>query len=87
MPAFSGEQCFVHYDSASWYTKVRPSREHRVGSQVIDVAAGEKGAVDTPNGLVVPVIRDVDKKGLVELARELAPAERATPRPGGARLY
>ena len=28
-------------------------------------------AVDTPNGLVVPVIRDVDKKGLVELAREL----------------
>jgi pyruvate dehydrogenase E2 component (dihydrolipoamide acetyltransferase) len=29
-------------------------------------------AVDTPNGLVVPVIRDVDKKGLFELARELS---------------
>jgi pyruvate dehydrogenase E2 component (dihydrolipoyllysine-residue acetyltransferase) len=29
-------------------------------------------AVDTPNGLVVPVIRDVDKKGLLELAQELA---------------
>lgn len=28
-------------------------------------------AVDTPNGLVVPVIRGVDKKGLLELAREL----------------
>jgi len=28
-------------------------------------------AVDTPNGLVVPVIRDVDKKGLLEIAREL----------------
>src|SRR5690349_6010588 len=28
-------------------------------------------AVDTPNGLVVPVLRDVDKKGLMELAREL----------------
>ena len=28
-------------------------------------------AVDTPNGLVVPVVRDVDKKGLLELAREL----------------
>jgi pyruvate dehydrogenase E2 component (dihydrolipoamide acetyltransferase) len=28
-------------------------------------------AVDTPNGLVVPVIRDVDKKGLRELAIEL----------------
>ncbi len=28
-------------------------------------------AVDTPNGLVVPVIRDVDKKGLQQLAVEL----------------
>ncbi|WP_242476931.1 dihydrolipoyllysine-residue acetyltransferase [Halochromatium glycolicum] len=28
-------------------------------------------AVDTPNGLVVPVIRDVNKKGLFEIAREL----------------
>ena len=31
-------------------------------------------AVDTPNGLVVPVIRDVDKKGLLELAKELGEA-------------
>ncbi len=29
-------------------------------------------AVDTPEGLVVPVIRDADRKGLIELARELA---------------
>lgn len=29
-------------------------------------------AADTPNGLVVPVVRDVDKKGIVELATELA---------------
>ncbi|AHK79834.1 branched-chain alpha-keto acid dehydrogenase subunit E2 [Ectothiorhodospira haloalkaliphila] len=29
-------------------------------------------AVDTPDGLVVPVVRDVDRKSLVELARELA---------------
>ncbi|HEY9120636.1 MAG TPA: dihydrolipoyllysine-residue acetyltransferase [Marinobacter sp.] len=29
-------------------------------------------AVDTPNGLMVPVIRDVDKKGLWELAEESA---------------
>ena len=28
-------------------------------------------AVDTPDGLVVPVIRDCDRKGLLELAREL----------------
>ena len=31
-------------------------------------------AVDTPNGLMVPVIRDVDQKGLWELAAELAEA-------------
>lgn len=29
-------------------------------------------AVDTPNGLVVPVIKDVDKKGLKELSIEIA---------------
>ena len=28
-------------------------------------------AVDTPNGLVVPVIRDADKKGLLDIAKEL----------------
>ena len=28
-------------------------------------------AVDTPDGLVVPVIRDVEQKGLLELAKEL----------------
>jgi pyruvate dehydrogenase E2 component (dihydrolipoamide acetyltransferase) len=29
-------------------------------------------AADTPNGLVVPVIRDADRKGVVEIARESA---------------
>ena len=29
-------------------------------------------AVDTPNGLVVPVFKDVNKKGIIELSRELA---------------
>ncbi|NHB96784.1 pyruvate dehydrogenase complex dihydrolipoyllysine-residue acetyltransferase [Photorhabdus stackebrandtii] len=28
-------------------------------------------AVDTPNGLVVPVFRDVNKKGIIDLSREL----------------
>jgi pyruvate dehydrogenase E2 component (dihydrolipoamide acetyltransferase) len=28
-------------------------------------------AADTPNGLVVPVIRDADKKGVIEIAREM----------------
>jgi pyruvate dehydrogenase E2 component (dihydrolipoamide acetyltransferase) len=29
-------------------------------------------AVDTPNGLLVPVVRDVDRKGLLEVAADLA---------------
>jgi pyruvate dehydrogenase E2 component (dihydrolipoamide acetyltransferase) len=29
-------------------------------------------AADTPNGLVVPVIRDVDKKGILDVAKETA---------------
>ncbi len=29
-------------------------------------------AADTPNGLVVPVVRDADKKGIVAIAKELA---------------
>ena len=28
-------------------------------------------AVDTPDGLIVPVIRDVDKKGLVDLSQRI----------------
>lgn len=28
-------------------------------------------AVDTPNGLVVPVFKNVNKKGIIELSREL----------------
>ncbi len=33
-------------------------------------------AVDTPDGLVVPVIRDADRKGLLELAKELGEISR-----------
>lgn len=29
-------------------------------------------AVDTPNGLVVPVVRDADRKGVLDIAREVA---------------
>jgi len=32
--------------------------------------------VDTPDGLVVPVIRDCDKKGLLDLAREMGEISR-----------
>ena len=34
-------------------------------------------AVDTPDGLIVPVIRDADRKGVFELARELAEVSRS----------
>jgi pyruvate dehydrogenase E2 component (dihydrolipoamide acetyltransferase) len=34
-------------------------------------------AADTPNGLVVPVIRDCDKKGLIEIAKEMADLSKA----------
>jgi pyruvate dehydrogenase E2 component (dihydrolipoamide acetyltransferase) len=44
-----------------------PDGENLVVKQYFHIGV----AVDTPNGLVVPVIRDVDKKGLLELAREL----------------
>lgn len=40
--------------------------EHIVQKKYIHIGI----AVDTPNGLMVPVIRDVDKKGLYELATE-----------------
>ena len=33
-------------------------------------------AASTPDGLVVPVIRDVDRKGIVELSQELAAASK-----------
>jgi pyruvate dehydrogenase E2 component (dihydrolipoamide acetyltransferase) len=40
--------------------------EHIVQKKYIHIGV----AVNTPNGLMVPVIRDVDKKGLFQLAEE-----------------
>lgn len=45
-----------------------PSGEQLILKQYFHIGV----AVDTPNGLVVPVIRDVDQKGIFELAAELA---------------
>ncbi len=46
---------------------------NRVGDELILKKYLHIGvAVDTPDGLVVPVIRDADQKGLAELAKELA---------------
>lgn len=44
------------------------SGDHLILKQYFHVGV----AVDTPDGLVVPVIRDVDKKGLLDLAKELS---------------
>ena len=43
------------------------SRKHLILKKYFHIGV----AVDTPEGLVVPVIRDADKKGLFELAKEL----------------
>lgn len=65
-------------------------KEYPVFNSSIDVAGNQiihkkfyniGVAVDTDNGLLVPVIRDVDKKSIVELAEELTSiAERARQR-------
>ncbi len=56
-------------------------KDHPLFNASYDAAAGQLVykryfhmgvAVDTPEGLIVPVVRDVDKKDMVTLARELA---------------
>ena len=44
-----------------------PDQEHLILKKYFNVGV----AVDTPNGLVVPVIRDVDKKGVIDVSKEL----------------
>ncbi len=48
-------------------TSLTPDGQSLVYKKYFHIAV----AVDTPNGLVVPVIRDVDKKGFKQLAQEL----------------
>ncbi len=58
-----------------------PGGEQRVLKRYVNIGI----AVDTPEGLVVPVLRDADRKGLMELAVELVElSERA--RAGKAKL-
>jgi len=56
-------KAFPHFNSS-----IDATGENLVIKQYYNVGV----AVDTPDGLVVPVVRDVDKKGLVDLAKELA---------------
>ncbi len=50
----------------SFNVSMHSDGEHIVQKKYIHIGI----AVDTPNGLTVPVIRDVDKKGLFQLAEE-----------------
>ena len=50
----------------SFNVSLHADGEHIVKKSYVNIGI----AVDTPNGLMVPVIRDVDKKGLYELAKE-----------------
>lgn len=52
----------------SFNVSLHADGEHIVHKDYVHIGM----AVDTPNGLMVPVIRDVDKKGLWELAAESA---------------
>lgn len=56
-------RAFPHFNAS-----LDPSGEQLIMKNYFNVGV----AVDTPDGLVVPVIREVDKKGLVDLAKELA---------------
>ncbi len=44
-----------------------PDAEHLILKKYVHIGI----AVDTPNGLMVPVVRDVDQKGIFDLARDL----------------
>jgi pyruvate dehydrogenase E2 component (dihydrolipoamide acetyltransferase) len=48
-------------------SSVAPSKDALILKRYYNIGV----AVDTPDGLVVPVIRDVDRKGVFEISREL----------------
>lgn len=54
-------------DFPSFNSSLSPDGQSLIKKQYYNIGV----AVDTPNGLVVPVLRDVDKKGIYDLSREL----------------
>ena len=68
MLAFMAKACaaalreFPHFNSS-----LENSGEALIQKQYVNIGV----AVDTENGLVVPVLRDVDQKGIVDIAREV----------------
>lgn len=68
----SALQAFPHFNSS-----LATSGDVLIQKKFINIGV----AVDTPNGLVVPVIRDADKKGLIDIATEMSSlAEKARDR-------
>ncbi len=60
------------------YPQFNASLDHEAGELVLKHYYHVGVAVDTGRGLIVPVLRDADRKGLVELATELADLARRT---------
>lgn len=80
-PSFEKKGARLTLTSFALKTVIVALKKYPIFNSSLDEAAGEivyKGyfhlgvAVDTEAGLIVPVIRDVDKKGLLELSAELA---------------
>lgn len=60
------------------YPQFNASLDHEAGELVLKRYYHIGVAVDTERGLIVPVLRDADRKGLVEVAAELADLARRT---------
>jgi len=80
-PSYEKKGARLTLTSFALKTVIVALKKYPIFNSSLDEAAGEivyKGyfhlgvAVDTEAGLIVPVIRDVDKKGLLELSAELA---------------
>lgn len=80
-PAYQKKGAHLTLTSFLLMTVARALAKHPRANASIDEGAGEivfkeyrhiGVAVDTEAGLIVPVLRDVDKKNLVEISRELA---------------
>jgi pyruvate dehydrogenase E2 component (dihydrolipoamide acetyltransferase) len=54
-------------DAPEFNSSLAPSKDALILKKYYNIGV----AVDTPDGLVVPVIKDVDRKGIIELSQEL----------------
>ena len=66
-PASKAECAAALKESPHFNSSLDHTGENLIVKQYVHIGV----AVDTPNGLVVPVLRDADRKGLFQLAEEL----------------